>query len=251
MPVHDWTLVEAGIYHAFHTGWTGALQQTLNEGLLPEGYYALAEQHASRAITDILTLHTSPETWRRAPLPPAAGGIELAEAPPRVSRTFTADPAGRRRSLAIRHVSGHRLIAVVDIVSPSNKNRPLHVEQLVDKAVSLLEYGVHLVLIDLFPPGPHDPAGIHGSILAAIDEFAEPYAVPTTAPLTLASYDADSQVDIYIEHLAVGDALVEMPLFLEPERYVNVPLESTYESTYRGMPAFWREVLEGRPPRDS
>jgi Protein of unknown function (DUF4058) len=251
MPVHDWTLVEAGIFHAFHTGWTGALQQTLNQGLLPQGYYALAEQHAGRAITDILTLHASPESWRPAPLPPATGGIALAEAPPRVSRKITADPAVRRRSLAIRHVSGHRLIALIEIVSPSNKNRPLHVEQLVNKAASLLEYGVHLVLVDLLPPGAHDPAGIHGSILAAIDRFAEPYAVPTTAPLTLASYAADSQVDIYIEHLAVGDALVEMPLFLEPERYVNVPLESTYESTYRGMPAFWREVLEGRPPRES
>jgi len=31
-------------------------------------------------------------------------------------------------------------------------------------------------------------------------------------------------------------------------RYVNVPLESTYGEAYRGMPAFWRDVLEGREP---
>jgi hypothetical protein len=53
-------------------------------------------------------------------------------------------------------------------------------------------------------------------------------------------------VDIYVEHLAVGAPLAEMPLFLRPDRYVNVPLEPTYQASYRGMPAFWREVLEGR-----
>jgi hypothetical protein len=40
-----------------------------------------------------------------------------------------------------------------------------------------------------------------------------------------------------------------MPLFLRPDRYVNVPLESTYQAAYRGLPAFWQDVLEGRPPR--
>jgi len=43
MPVHDWTLVDAGIFHDFHTVWIGALRNVLSEGLLPEGYYALAE----------------------------------------------------------------------------------------------------------------------------------------------------------------------------------------------------------------
>jgi hypothetical protein len=39
-----------------------------------------------------------------------------------------------------------------------------------------------------------------------------------------------------------------MPLFLHSDRYINVPLESTYLASYRGMPAFWRDVLEGRQP---
>jgi len=31
----------------------------------------------------------------------------------------------------------------------------------------------------------------------------------------------------YIEPAAVGRAMIEMPLFLTPEGYVNVPLEET------------------------
>jgi hypothetical protein len=40
-----------------------------------------------------------------------------------------------------------------------------------------------------------------------------------------------------------------MALFLRPDRYVQVPLEPTYQAAFRGMPAFWRDVLEGRPPQ--
>ena len=41
MPVHDWTRVDSGIYHAFHTAWAGEIQKALNGGLLPPGYYVL------------------------------------------------------------------------------------------------------------------------------------------------------------------------------------------------------------------
>ena len=40
MPMHDWTKVEAGIFHAFHHGWISALTDTLNGGRLPDDYYA-------------------------------------------------------------------------------------------------------------------------------------------------------------------------------------------------------------------
>jgi hypothetical protein len=55
-------------------------------------------------------------------------------------------------------------------------------------------------------------------------------------------------VDVYLEHAAVGAPLPEMPLFLSPEHYVNVPLEPTYQAAYHGFPAFWRAVLEGQAP---
>jgi hypothetical protein len=49
----------------------------------------------------------------------------------------------------------------------------------------------------------------------------------------------------------VGDVLPDMPLFLQPDWYVNVPLESTYQAAYRGVPAYWRGILEGRGTRPS
>jgi hypothetical protein len=251
MPVHDWTLVDAGIFHSFHTVWIGAINNALNEGILPEGYYALAEQHAGRAIADILTLHTLPANERTMPPSPSTGGTAVAEAPPRVRRKLTIEPAAltHRRTLAIRHVSGHRLVALLEIVSPANKDRASRVDDFVEKAESAFAAGVHLLLVDLFPPGPHDSEGMHGAVLARLEDARESYDLPANEPLTLASYVADVPMDVYVEHLAVGASMSDMPLFLDPDRYVNVPLESTYQAAYRGSPAFWRDVLEGRSPQ--
>src|SRR5260221_14336308 len=44
MPIHDWTQVNGGIFHDFHSGWIIELRTTLNSELLPSGSYALSEQ---------------------------------------------------------------------------------------------------------------------------------------------------------------------------------------------------------------
>lgn len=254
MAIHDWTRVEAGIFHSLHTVWIGHINTALNDGLLPEGYYALAEQHVGHPVTDVLTPHSSEAPRQPRPLPPIpdTGGLAVAEAPPRTSRRRTVEPAARtrRRSLAVRHVSGHRLIALIEIVSPANKDRAEHVREFTGKLVSALNVGVNVLLVDLFPPGRHDPQGLHGEMHRLLEDGDDPYDLPAEGPLTLASYVADppGRVDIYLEHPAVGAAPPEMPLFLNPDRYVNVPLEATYQAAYRGLPAFWRDVLERPAP---
>jgi hypothetical protein len=56
VPIHDWTRVDAGIFHAFHDDWITELARALNRGLLPADYYALPEQHAAGFGPDVLTL---------------------------------------------------------------------------------------------------------------------------------------------------------------------------------------------------
>ncbi len=247
MPVHDWTRVDAGTFHDFHSGWIIHLRETLNGGLLPPDYYAMAEQHGGPFILDVLTLQAPP-----APPPTAAqGGLAVEEAPPRVRRKLllSAGARGTRRTLTIRHVSGHRIIALVEIVSPANKDRPRHVAELAAKIETALLEDIHVLLVDLIPPGLHDPQGIHGAIWERFDN--DSYPLPPDEPLTLASYVADRRPEAYLEHLAIGFPLAEMPLFLDPEHYVNIPLEPTYLAAYRGMPAYWRDVIEGNRPRNA
>jgi len=48
----------------------------------------------------------------------------------------------------------------------------------------------------------------------------------------------------YVEFVAVGDPLPDMPLFLKPEFYVLAPLEATYQTTWNGFPAALKGLLE-------
>ena len=244
MPVHDWTRVGAGTFHDFHSSWIVHLKESLNGGILPEGYYALAEQRAGQVAPDVLALHEG-KPRSDEPLPP--GTVAVAQAPPKVSLTMTADEAAgyvlARRTLTVRHSSDHRIVALIEIVSSGNKDRERSVRDFVDKAVAAMQHAYHLLLIDLFPPGPFDPAGLHGAIWTEI--AGQPYESPPEKPLTLASYAAATLPQAYVEPIAVGIELPEMPLFLDPDHYVNVPLEPNYTAAYQGVPEYWRGVVEG------
>lgn len=251
MSVHDWNLVEAGVFHDFHGNWIAQLRSLLNEGLLPKGYYALSEQHAGHLIADILTLHTPPETdGGGASWSDFSGGVAVAEAPPRVRRRFTVstEKLALPRSIAIRHVSGHRLVALIEIVSPSNKDRVDSVRDFCGKITDAIRAGVHVLMIDLFPPGTHDPRGLHEVVHQTISRRHDLYDLPSDEPLTLASYVAGRPVEIYVEHAAVGAPVPDMPVFLTRDRYVNAPLSATYDAAWKGMPEFWKDVLERRRP---
>src|SRR3989304_6068116 len=79
MPIHDWSKVRAGIFHHFHQDWTIEIARTLNGGVLPPPYYAMAEQVASGQIPDVPTL----ERNNAQSLPRGSGGLAVAATPPR------------------------------------------------------------------------------------------------------------------------------------------------------------------------
>jgi hypothetical protein len=129
MPTHDWTRVEAGIFHHFHHEWISAISGALNGGLLPPDHYALAEQIASGFGPDVLTLQgpSSESGTAFANETEPHGGIALAEIEPKVSFSVTAEDvyAKKANQVVVHQVSNHRVVAVVEIVSPGNKSSPL------------------------------------------------------------------------------------------------------------------------------
>ena len=52
MPVHDWTRVDAGIFHHFHHGWIEEIARGLNRGILPADYYAMYQQRIEAVTKD-------------------------------------------------------------------------------------------------------------------------------------------------------------------------------------------------------
>jgi len=244
MPVHDWTRVSAGTFHDFHCTWIPEIKNRLNEDVLPTEYYAQVEQIAGDTIADILTLRTDPIAGPSDVDGASGPATAVATVPPRVRFTaeLETDPyAARARRVAIRHSSDDQVVALIEVLSPGNKASRIAFQTFVSKASRALRQGCHLLLIDLLPPGPRDPQGIHGALWAELGD--DSYVAPPDQPLTLAAYSAGPTMKAYVEPFGVGAPLTAMPLFLTPSLYVNVPLEETYQAAYRGVPRRWREVL--------
>jgi hypothetical protein len=153
--------------------------------------------------------------------------------------------ARKQSTLVVRHSSGDRIVALVDVVSPGNKSSRHALRSFVEKAAAALFRGYHLLLLDLHPPGPRDPRDIHGAIWSEISD--DLYVAPADKPLTIAAYSAGQVKTAYVEPVAVGDPLPGMPLFLDPVAYVVMPLEATYQAAWGSVPRRWRQVLEGKP----
>jgi hypothetical protein len=245
MPIHDWTRVDAGIFHAFHHSWIEEIARAMNRGLLPPDYYALPEQHAAGFGPDVLTLQEedSGDGDDSATTNSGTGAVMLAA--PKLPPTAETDMAFYRRkqkAVTVRHVSGDRIVAMVEVVSPGNKAARNPLRTFVAKAAELLDKQIHLLILDLHPPGRRDPQGIHGEIWQEI--AGEEYTAPADKPLTLAAYESGLTVRAYVVPAAVGDVLTDMPLFLQPEKAVQVPLEATYMAAFQEVPRRWRRVLE-------
>jgi hypothetical protein len=244
MPIHDWTRVPAGTDHFFHQRWIAALADALNAGGLPEGYFAMSEIDAIGPIPDVLALKAQP------PMPPnGPAGIAVLDRPPHtrvVSRgENTAGYARRADHLAIYLPQGV-LIAVIEIVSPGNKDSTNGLKTFVRKAVKPLRRGVHLLIVDLFPPSVRDPRRIHKVIWDKFKE--EAFELPPHQPLTLAAYAAGAEKVAYVENVAVGQELPDMPLCLTPEHDVPCPLEASYQETWSVFPGALKGPLE-LPPK--
>jgi hypothetical protein len=244
MPIHDWKRVPDDTFHDFHATWIPQIKRSLNRGILPAGYYAMAEQIAGGFEPDVLTLQAienidgDVETIEQ-------GGTAIAVRPPKVSiqakleRSLYARKANR---IVIRHRSGDRIVALVEIVSAGNKSSQRDFDAFVEKAAAAIYGGIHLSIVDLHPPTSRDPQGIHGAIWSHLGDST--YKAPSNKPLTLAAYVGKPDFTAFVEPLAVGDVLPALPVILSPLRYVEVPLEESYMAAVAEIPDRARAPLE-------
>lgn len=243
MPIHDWTRVKAGTFHNFHVLWTSSLTNSLNGGILPPGFFAMAEQVVGRPEADVVALEKSSNGHPRAT---GGAGIALASARPKTTFVIPVEEeryAAKANQIAIHHELGC-VVAIIEIVSPGNKNSEHGIRSFREKAASLIQQGVNLLVVDLLPPGPRDPQGIHKAIWDEITD--QPFELPPDKQLTLAAYQAAPIKTAYVEPVAVGDILPDMPVFLGPDWYIYVPLEATYQATWNVLPREIQSLLE--PP---
>jgi hypothetical protein len=243
MPIHDWTRVLSNRFHCFHQTWTVGISHALNAGRLPPGYFAMIQSKAHGPEPEDITHEFTP------PDAPRPGDREGDLQPPMPGFVLGSEAAGYARKanrITIHHPDG-AVAAVVETLSPGNKESRQAINAFAQQAVGLLRAGVHLLIVDLFPPSVRDPQGIHNVIWGRLGE--ELLEIPPDKPLTLASYTAGPDMVGYIEPVAVGDSLIDMPIFLTRDRYVPCPLEATYQTAWEQFPAPLKGPLESPPAR--
>lgn len=210
MPIHNWAAVPAGLFHHFHQTWAAEICNALNGGGLPTDFYALLERRPTETAVD---------------------------------------PYAARANRVVVRASDDRLASTIDIVSPGNKVSRAALRSFIEGAVRLLYRRVSLLIVDLLPPTPHDPQGVPKAIWDEIHE--EAFKLPPDKPLTLASYAAGATVgttQAYINAAAVGDSLPDMPLFLDSDHYVTLPLAATYETNWSRCPERFKRAVLGSQP---
>ncbi len=217
MPIHDWTRVQPGTYHNFHFLWLARLLDCLNAGVLPEGWFAMAERRTGESVTDVLADPDEAAYYAR-----------------------------KTNRIAIHHGLG-TIVAVLELVSPGNKDTKAALRSFARKSAALLRNGVHLSVIDPFPPGRHDPHGIHRAIWEFVTLEPSVFEPPPDKPLTLVAYQAGEVPTAYVEPFAIGQALPNLAIFLDEEAHVTVPLEETYQATWDVLPIEIRDLIAPTP----
>jgi hypothetical protein len=82
------------------------------------------------------------------------------------------------------------------LVSPGNKGSNSELRAFVEKTADMIQQGVHVLVIDQFPPTRRDPQGLHKAIW---DEFEDDdFVLPADKPLTLVSYSAGAIKTAYV-----------------------------------------------------
>jgi hypothetical protein len=208
--------------------------------LLAPEFMAMTDQITGRPIPDVVTLQTRRPTG-------SPGGVAVQDVPPtaRLVKKFERIEYAKRASrVVIRHGRG-KVVAIIEIVSPGNKSSQRTIRSFVEKAADILRQGVNLFVVDLFPPTPRDPQGIHKAISDEFDD--EPFDFLPNKPLTVASYIGGDAPTAYVDSLGVGDTLPSLPIFLSEDHYIPAPLEATYQQAWEVYPAMLKELIEASP----
>jgi Protein of unknown function (DUF4058) len=131
---------------------------------------------------------------------------------------------------------GRRLVAAIEIVSPSNKDRPEHRRAFVAKCAALLQNQISLVIIDLVTTRAFN---LYSDLLDLIGESDPALGVeptPTYAVACRATKPNESwQLDTWLHPLEVGQRLPTLPLWLAGNFSIALDLEESYEETCKAL----------------
>ncbi len=217
-------------WESFHSSWATKLADALTERWLPPNYIAEEHVHFGPSVE----IDVAPFTREDFSTATEQGGT-VATLGPRVWSAPPADgvlPAVFPETFEVRVLStdtGPKLVAAIELVSPSNKDRPAERRAFATKVASYLYQGIRVIIVDIVTSRR---ANLHNEVLRVM-EAADSLQLPAETYLYAVAYrplrrsDGDA-IEVWRSPVALGKALPTLPLGLRADLAIPVDFEATY-----------------------
>jgi hypothetical protein len=225
--VHSWD--------ELHGMWPAMIVRQLNE-ILPEPYFAAPGVHLGTLYEiDVGTYREQvPE-----PQPIRAGGLATATyAPPAPSLTL--EPHLPNQDVYEVRIydsrRNRRLVAAIEIVSPSNKDRAETRGTFVSKMAALLKHDICVSIVDVVTTSEFNLYAELMNFLEGTDPALGNEPPPIYAVTIRTRYEGRRRlIDNWYQPLNIGQPLPTLPVWLKETWAISLELESSYEESCRTL----------------
>ena len=219
-----------------HGMWPAVIVQKLFSQL-PEGFVAAPGVHLGTAFEIDVSAYEQDEPTGASALG-VGGGISVAsQASPQPTLTIETElPDQDEYEVRIydeRH--GRRLVAAIELISPSNKDRPASRRAFVGKVAALLQRNVCVSLVDVVTIRDFN---LYANLLEFIggSDPALGQEPPGLYAATIRGRKRPphrSLLESWFYPMHVGQPLPALPIWLDIDLNISLDLESSYEETCR------------------
>ena len=221
-PRHHW--------ESFHSNWATRIADGI-AAVLPPEFQVEEHTHAGPGFEiDVATYEGEISPRDNAAGPALATRAAPAYAPPAPDATIPAVFPDTFEVRVFSTTAGLTLVAVIELVSPGNKDRPAERRAFAAKCASYLAQGVSLIVVDVVT---NRHANLHNDLMRLM-EAAPDLDFPAEVTLYAVAYrplrrGQREEVDLWLRRLTVGAALPTLPLRLTGDLFVAVDFEAAYQ----------------------
>jgi hypothetical protein len=235
MPLRDHFRSPVNDTHSWdevHGGWPMEIVRTLNP-LLPAGFRAAPQVHLGSPFeVDVSTYDLD----SRDPDAFDGGGIATQAV---LTPTYTVEAElADQDEYEVRVYDaerGRKLVATIELVSPSNKDRPENRELFIGKVAALLQQEVCVSIVDLVSIRR---GNMYADLLTLLGHV-DPQLAPTPRHLYAVTLrgrrppNGGFHLDAWFYPMTIGEPLPTLPIWLTADLRVMLPLETSYQETCR------------------
>ena len=235
MPLHDHfepRFQRRWPWSSVHFSWAAYITEQLNKQLLPKEYQALPGVHlGGQAQVDVGTV----EVEEALAESPGNGAVATAvwgpPQPPLVVSIDFADPDVFEVQVLSEMIGERRLVAAIELVSPSNKDRPGQRRAFAAKCAAYLQQGVGVIVVDVVTERHFN---MHAELMQLLD-LGDAAVRAVSSDLYAVAYRTTGvgeamRLEAWPASLAVGTALPLLPLWIAAELAVPLDLEASYRA---------------------